>query len=65
LSYVGEKVKKSFPELIHAEHFMSRITVKEKSLGEERQVPMTRKKSKNDYHLIEKCLNFVQIYALT
>jgi hypothetical protein len=48
LCEVGKKVKEFFPELIHTEHFMSRITMQEKSLRKKGQIPMSHKKGKND-----------------
>lgn len=52
LGHICEGVKETFPELAHGEHFMCRIAVQEKSLREQRQVPVCYKKHDDEFHLI-------------
>jgi hypothetical protein len=47
LAYIGKDVKKTFPEFTHAEGSMGCVTVLEKSLRKDRQVPVTQKEHKN------------------
>ena len=47
LADIGQQIKKTFPKFAHAEGSMRCVTVLEKSLRKDRQVPMTQKEQKN------------------
>ena len=56
----SEKVKELFPILVHHEHLMGCIAVKEETLAEQGEIPM-KKEEDNNNHLEEFSI-LLQIY---
>ena len=49
LAYPGEDIKKPFPYLAHDKHLMGGITVEEKALTKQREIPMEDKYKEYDH----------------